>query len=78
MKQRVYEGMRTNGLAVILDESTAGTTYVGKAPVASSTADNTWQIMRIVEASGVMTITWADGNTVFDNVWNNRASLSYS
>ncbi len=37
-----------------------------------------WQIFKMVEAAGVTTITWADGDTAFNNIWDNRASLTYS
>lgn len=59
------------------DTSTAGITYVGKAVVSSSEASAVWQIQKIDETGAVMTIKFADGNTNFDNVWNNRTSLTY-
>lgn len=59
-----------------LDESGA-ITYVGLASPGAATSAAVWQIKRVDETAGV-TILWADGNTLFDNVWNNRASLSYS
>lgn len=58
------------------DTTTANVTYVGKAASGSSESDAVWQIQRIDESSG-MEITWADGDQLFDNVWNNRASLTY-
>lgn len=63
--------------ALRLDEASATITYVGEAAPASSEAAAVWRIKRINEASGV-SITWADGNTNFDNVWANRAALTYS
>lgn len=68
----------SGGLATIIDESVSGTTYIGVAQVASLQASGVWQIKRIIESSGITTITYADGNAEFDNVWNNRASLTYS
>jgi hypothetical protein len=68
----------TNQTSIRIDESTTGTTYVGKAPLASSEATAIWQIMKIVESSGITTITWADGDSSFNNIWSNRASLTYS
>lgn len=52
-------------------------TYVGKAAIGSSSASSVWQIKKIDETSGTV-ITWADGNSSFDNIWDNRASLTYS
>jgi hypothetical protein len=64
--------------ALILDDTTtANVTYVCKAKVGSSAASSVWQIMRIDETSGLV-ITWADGDTLFNNIAANRASLSYS
>lgn len=62
----------------IIDESTAGTTYIGFAVPGTATSAASWQIQRVVEASSITTVTYADGNANYDNVWDNRASLSYS
>lgn len=51
-------------------------TYVGLADPGSGTDDPVWKIRKIDETSGTV-ITWADGNTKFDNVWDNHASLTY-
>ncbi len=57
----------------------SGYTYVGKADPGSAAGSAVWQCMRIDETSaGSNTITWADGNTEFDNVLSNITSLSYS
>lgn len=68
---------------MMLAESTVGdvtTTYVGRAAPDSATSAAVWQILRITEDSsaGTTATAYADGNTNFDNVWDNRASLSYS
>lgn len=63
-------------LSIIIDEASATITYIGKAPVGSLASDAVWKIMKIDESSGTV-ITYADGNSNFDNVWNNRASLTY-
>lgn len=53
--------------------------YLGDASVGSSTSSSIWRIQKLVfTAAGSVTITFADGNVNFDNVWDNRASLSYS
>lgn len=53
--------------------------YVGDAPVGSAESDPIWRIYRLTNV-GTASITkeWADGDSNFDNVWTNRASLSYS
>lgn len=55
--------------------STAGYTYVGNAVIGSSLANAVWKIAKI-STTGV--VTRADGNSNYDNIWNNRTSLSYS
>jgi len=45
-------------------------------PYGFATSSAVWQIQKIDETTG-MVITWG-GTGAFDNIWNNRASLSYS
>ena len=62
------------------DSSSGGTlTYVGEAnPGVSGTAES-WRIKRIVDTAGTQTvITWADGNSNFDNIWTDRGTYNYS
>lgn len=63
--------------AVRLDEASATVSYVGEAEAGSSAASAVWRIKKIDESSGTV-ITWADGSTAFDQVWDDRASLTYS
>lgn len=58
-------------------ETSGSVTYVGKAEVGSASSSAKWQIQKIDETSGTV-ITWADGNALFDNIWDDRATLSYS
>ena len=64
--------------AVELDDAGGGVTYVGKADPGTATSSASWQIQRVTEASGDITIEWADGDALFNNVWDNRTGLSYS
>lgn len=59
------------------NSTTVGKTYVGYAPSGSLDSQAVWQIMRIDTSAGDK-VEYADGNTLFDNVWDNRASLNYS
>ena len=52
-------------------------TYVGEASPGSLESASVWRIKKIDESSGI-SVTWADGNTYYDNVWNDRSGLSYS
>jgi hypothetical protein len=61
---------------IIDTTTTANTIYFGFVAVGSSasTSSAIWRIMRMVDSSGIYTFSFADGNTNFDNVWNNRAT----
>jgi hypothetical protein len=61
------------------DAATPTLAYLGKAQVGTATSAASWQIQKLdFGIDGDVTVTWADGNAGFDNVWDNRASLSYS
>jgi len=55
------------------DYTTANATYIGKAAMGSLTSSAVWQIKKIDTATGVI-ITWADGDALFNNIWDNRAT----
>lgn len=61
-----------------IDVASSTTTYIGRAYTGSSTSEAVWKIQRISSSGTVTTIDLADGNILFDNIWDNRASLSYS
>lgn len=53
--------------------------YLGDAAIGSNEGSSVWRIQKLdFTAEGNVTITFADGNDNFDNIWSNRASLSYS
>ncbi len=52
-------------------------TYIGNAVIGSATSAAVWQIKRLDATAGLIKL-WADGNDNYDNIWDNRASLSYS
>ena len=52
-------------------------TYVGKAAVGTAQGTAAWQCQKIDESSGTV-ITWADGNSNFDNVATDLTALTYS
>jgi hypothetical protein len=77
-----YEVATTNApapalYALELDEASATVTYVGEAEAGSATSGAVWRVKRITTTGADLSIKWADGDTLFDNVWDNRASLSY-
>lgn len=49
--------------------------YMGYAMPGSIEGDNVWRICRYDTTYNRL---WADGNALYDNVWTDRATLSYS
>lgn len=62
----------------LIDEASATITYVGKASTSALTSNAVWQIMKMETSGSITTISYADGNSEFDNIWDNRASLTYN
>jgi hypothetical protein len=62
---------------VLLDEQPS-VTYVGYANPNSDTAAPVWRIKRLLTTGTVLAVEFADGNPKYDNIWNDRASLTYS
>jgi hypothetical protein len=54
------------------------TIYIGEAQPGTATSAASWRISRTVFTGDDSTKLFADGNSNFDNIWDNRASLSYS
>lgn len=52
--------------------------YRGWADPGVLTSEAEWQIRKFSINSGISKWEWADGNDNADNIWDNRASLSYS
>lgn len=61
-----------------INDTTSSLTYsyFCEASAGSLSSDAVWRISRLTNATGV--VQWADGNGLFDNVADNRTSLSYS
>ncbi len=51
--------------------------YLGEADPGTAESAASWRIKKI-DTTGDIFILWADGNNNYDNVWDNRLSLSYS
>jgi prepilin-type processing-associated H-X9-DG protein len=53
--------------------------YHGWAEPGTATSAAGWRIAKYAWSAGnLVNILWADGNLDFDNVWDDRASLSYA
>lgn len=71
--------LHVGSIPVLIDEASSSVTYIGKSrTLGVDEGSAVWQIQKI-ELSGTVTkILWADGDGEFDNVWSDRASLTYS
>ena len=53
--------------------------YIGKSDVGTLKSLPLWQIRKLTYSSGnLVDIQYADGDRNFDNIWDNRVTLSYS
>lgn len=64
--------------AIRVDDASSTVTYVGEASIRSPEAAPVWRIKKLETVGSVLSITYADGNQNFDNVWTNRAALTYT
>lgn len=58
-------------------DKTNGTAYHGWAACGTATSEAKWRIRRIVTTGDDVVIDWADGDSNYDNIWDNRVALSY-
>lgn len=65
-------------LVTRVDEASGTVTYIGYALAGATTADSVWQIKRMTVSGVQTTIQFASGSTMFNYVWDDRASLTYS
>lgn len=64
--------------AKIVDYESSTVFYTGSAQPGTLISVAKWKISKTILSSSGFVRTWADGNTNYDNVWDNRAALSYS
>jgi len=59
-------------------DAAAGATYYGYAfSLGADPAAAVWRIRKETVTGTVTVVTYADGDGEYDNIWNNRASLTY-
>ena len=74
---RPHDGQ--NDALLEIDVASSTVTYIGAAARGVSSSEASWKIQRHTStAGGSLSIQWADGDNNFDNIWDNRASLTYS
>jgi len=64
-------------LTVRLDQVSDNLFYVGKALIGSIDSSSVWQIVRYTQTGTVLKSEYANGNEAFDQVWNDRTTLTY-
>ena len=74
----LYEAQKVTQYAVQFDEVDATTSYRGEAYPGTATSAAGWRIQRLTITGADVAIEWADGNDAFAQVWDDRASLTYS
>ena len=60
------------------DSGDSNITYLGEAVPGTATSAASWRIQRYQKSGTAIITTTADGDGSFDNIWDNRESLSYS
>ena len=61
-----------------IDQASDSVTYLGYAKTGTATSAGSWQIKKILTSGSITSIAYADGNDDYDNVWDNRDSLTYT
>ena len=52
--------------------------YIGEADNGTATSASNWKVTRITTSGSSVDVDLADGNSKFDNVFDNRESLTYN
>lgn len=73
-----YKRVNDAPKSVVVDEADANTTYIGESYEGAVKSQAVWQIKKISVSGAITQILYADGNSRYDNVWDDRLSLSYS
>lgn len=62
---------------IVEDTGVGGITYIGEAIPGTATSAAGWRIQRITVAGTTTTIEWVGSGSKFNQIWDNRTSLSY-
>jgi hypothetical protein len=79
-QDEIISALGDNGITnkLLQVDGVGTTTYLGYADPGSLTSGAVWAIKRIIESGSDASITWADGDASFDNIWDNRLALVYA
>ena len=67
-----------NSFSIRVEQVDDSTSYIGMAQPGTDESKPQWQIRQVTDTGDSTTILFANGNDNFLNVWDDRASLSYS
>ena len=70
------QNLSPSAYSVRIDEFSDTIVYVGHADPGSSESDSVWRIKKI--NLDTISVTFADGDSEFDNSWSDRYGLEYS
>ena len=75
----VYQDYLDSIPAPIVHDAGGGVIYTGYTErLGDGTDEAKWLIIRTTTSGGITTPEYAQGKSTFDNVWNDRTSLTYS
>ncbi len=60
------------------DEPDVDTTYIGEAAIGITDSQPFWRIRKFSKIGTITKMQWADGDTNFDNIWDDHTTLTYS
>ena len=64
---------------LLFDGEDATYQYVGEAPIGVPTSEASWRIYRLyLSGTNSVTKAWADGSDLYNKIWNNRVTYTYS
>lgn len=73
-KSKVAVTLEDSSSGLIVDQATSTTIYLGEGLFGALTSEAKWKIKKIDLSSGVRITS---SSTDFDQIWDNRASLTY-
>jgi hypothetical protein len=61
-----------------IDEVNDSITYIGTAEIGTTSDSPFWQIRKITKTGTQTLVQWAESTDRFSNVWDDRATFTYS
>ena len=77
-QHRLVTGGAAAAMQNLKDDNADGNTYFGEAVPGTATSAAGWQILRMNVSGTVTSFKYANGDSGYTNVWDNRTSLTYS